>query len=74
MLVGLGLARSCVDVVLPTGVCVALVGFALVLVNFAIDEVTNPRLRSERSWTKLLKRHKLKGGLSTPVVRGGEGQ
>lgn len=58
--------------VVPTGVCVALVGFALVLVNFAIDEITNPRLRSERSWTRLLKRHNLKGGLSTPVVRGGE--
>jgi peptide/nickel transport system permease protein len=29
----------------PTGACVALVGFALTLVSFALDEVTNPRLR-----------------------------
>src|SRR5205807_8612142 len=29
----------------PTGVCVALVGFPLTLVSFALDEVTNPRLR-----------------------------
>lgn len=32
----------------PTGACVALVGFALVLVNFAIDETTNPRLAAAR--------------------------
>ena len=29
----------------PTGACVALVGFALTLVSFALDEVTNPSLR-----------------------------
>jgi peptide/nickel transport system permease protein len=28
----------------PTGVCIAVVGFALVLVNFGIDEVADPRL------------------------------
>jgi ABC-type dipeptide/oligopeptide/nickel transport system ATPase component/ABC-type dipeptide/oligopeptide/nickel transport system permease subunit len=28
----------------PTGVCVALVGFALTMLSYAIDEVTNPRL------------------------------
>jgi peptide/nickel transport system permease protein len=55
--------------IIPTGVCVALIGFALVLVNFAIDEITNPRLRAERTWTQLLKSHDLEGGLSTPVVR-----
>ncbi len=32
----------------PTGLCVAFVGFALVLVNFGIDETTNPRLAAER--------------------------
>jgi ABC-type dipeptide/oligopeptide/nickel transport system ATPase component/ABC-type dipeptide/oligopeptide/nickel transport system permease subunit len=30
----------------PTGACVALVGFGLTLVSFALDEVTNPRLRA----------------------------
>jgi peptide/nickel transport system permease protein len=55
--------------VVPTGVCVALIGFALVLVNFAIDELSNPRLRAERTWTQLLKTHGLEKGLSTPVVR-----
>jgi peptide/nickel transport system permease protein len=55
--------------VVPTGVCVALVGFALVLINFAIDEMTNPRLRTDRGWTRMLKNNKLEEGLSTPVVR-----
>jgi len=32
----------------PTGACVALVGFALTLVSTAIDEVTNPRLAHTR--------------------------
>jgi peptide/nickel transport system permease protein len=30
---------------LPPGLCIALVGFALTLVNFGADEITNPRLR-----------------------------
>lgn len=55
--------------VVPTGVCVALIGFALVLINFAIDEITNPRLRTDRGWTRMLKKNKLQEGLSTPVVR-----
>jgi peptide/nickel transport system permease protein len=55
--------------VVPTGLCVALIGFALVLVNFAIDEHTNPRLRAERTWTRMLETHDLEEGLSTPVAR-----
>jgi oligopeptide/dipeptide ABC transporter ATP-binding protein len=39
-------------VLLPTGLCIALVGFALTLVNFAIDEVTNPRLGAARHGEK----------------------
>jgi peptide/nickel transport system permease protein len=30
----------------PTGVCVALVGFSLVMINFAVDEIADPRLAS----------------------------
>jgi peptide/nickel transport system permease protein len=33
----------------PTGVCVALVGFALTMLSYAIDEVTNPRLATGRA-------------------------
>jgi peptide/nickel transport system permease protein len=51
----------------PTGVCLALVAFALVMLSTGFDEVTNPRLQVERSWRAAL-------GLgpgtlrSTPVV------
>ncbi|MGO8959211.1 MAG: dipeptide/oligopeptide/nickel ABC transporter permease/ATP-binding protein [Streptosporangiaceae bacterium] len=33
---------------LPPGLCIALVGTSLALINFGIDEVLNPRLRSAR--------------------------
>lgn len=33
-------------VFLPSGLCIALVAFALSLFNYAVDEVTNPRLRT----------------------------
>ncbi|MEZ4404168.1 MAG: ABC transporter permease [Kofleriaceae bacterium] len=52
----------------PTGLCVALVGFGLVMLNSGFDEVTNPRLQQERAWRAFL----LGGGhavtRSTPVV------
>ena len=38
------------------GVCVALLGAGLALINFGIDELANPKLRSERSLLKPLKR------------------
>ena len=57
----------------PTGLCVALVASALVLTNFAIDEVTNPRLRArQRGWSRVLARHGLRPGHSTPVLRQSE--
>ena len=34
----------------PPGLCLALVGFALVMLNAAFDEVANPRLRQDRAW------------------------
>jgi peptide/nickel transport system permease protein len=30
---------------IPPGVCIALVGFSLTLINYGIDEITNPRLQ-----------------------------
>jgi peptide/nickel transport system permease protein len=55
----------------PAGLCVALVGFALTLLNSAFDELTNPRLAAERGWRAWLARAGLAPGRSTPVVRGG---
>lgn len=59
----------------PSGLCIALVAFALVMVNFAIDEVTNPRLRSQREITIALKRynHRLGSSRATPVLQGTQG-
>jgi peptide/nickel transport system permease protein len=54
----------------PTGVCIALVGFGLVLVNFGVDEIANPRLATEASWIRKLGKRAATDG-STPVVRGG---
>src|SRR5215470_3908180 len=34
--------------VVPTGVCVALFGAGLALINLGLEEVSNPRLREER--------------------------
>lgn len=55
--------------VVPTGASIALVGFALVLMNFALDEITNPRLEADRARVELAKKHGFEAGFSTPVVR-----
>jgi peptide/nickel transport system permease protein len=46
---------------LPAGLCIALVGTALALINFGIDEYVNPRLRSAGQRVRALR----KKGLST---------
>lgn len=53
----------------PTGLCVALVGFALTLLNAGFDEVTNPRLRLESAWRDFLSSRGQEATRSTPVVR-----
>jgi peptide/nickel transport system permease protein len=50
---------------LPPALCVALVGFGLALLNFGIDEIINPRIRSARTGGRDVK---FQLGL-TPVVR-----
>lgn len=54
--------------IVPTGLAIALVGFALVMINFAIDEMTNPRLKVEGHFTRVLEEAGVKPGVSTPVV------
>jgi len=41
---------------LPAGLCIALVGMALSLINFGIDEYVNPRLRSAGDRVRALRR------------------
>jgi peptide/nickel transport system permease protein len=53
----------------PAGLCVALVGFGLTLLNSGFDEITNPRLGLERVWRTHLARHGRAAERSTPVVR-----
>ncbi|MFT5680967.1 MAG: peptide/nickel transport system permease protein [Myxococcota bacterium] len=48
----------------PTGVGIALVGFGLTMLNFGIDELTNPRLAARRSPL-----HSGPGLSATPVAR-----
>lgn len=60
--------------IVPSGLCIALVAFSLALMNYAIDEVTNPRLRAQREVTDALKRLARHGsrGRSTPVLTRGD--
>jgi len=48
--------------------CVALVGFGLVILNSGFDEVTNPRLQQERAWRGFLLGAGYRMTRSTPVV------
>ena len=53
----------------PPGLCVALVAFATTLMIYAVDEVTNPRLRSEKEITSVLKKFRVASQRATPVVK-----
>jgi len=53
----------------PPGLCVALVGFGLTLLNSAFDEISNPRLALERVWRAHLASRGRAPERSTPVVR-----
>jgi peptide/nickel transport system permease protein len=55
----------------PAGACIALVAFAFALVNYAIDEFTNPRLRATHETAGLRKRLAARASAvrATPVLR-----
>lgn len=55
----------------PAGLSIALVACALVLINYSIDEIVNPRLRTERQVARVLRKHNLPASRATPIVRGG---
>jgi len=52
----------------PTGLSIAIVSFALTLINFGIDEVSNPRLISERIWRNKVPKDLINHGI-TPVSK-----
>jgi peptide/nickel transport system permease protein len=57
---------------IPSGMCIALVAFGLTMINYGMDEITNPRLRAERDLNNVLKDRnlrKIRNVRATPVVR-----
>ncbi|MBD8079725.1 ABC transporter permease [Cellulosimicrobium arenosum] len=56
---------------IPAGLCIALLGMALSLINFGIDEYVNPRLRSagERARAMRKKGYKASSGVTTVANR-----
>jgi peptide/nickel transport system permease protein len=53
----------------PSGLCVAFVAFGLSMINYGMDEITNPRLRAERELRNVLVKNKaFKRARATPVV------
>ncbi len=54
---------------LPPGLCIALVSFATTMLIYAMDEITNPRLRSEKEISSVLKKFHIGAKRSTPVVK-----
>ena len=56
----------------PAGLCIALVGTSLSLINFSIDEFVNPRLRSTGRHARYMRRHRIRARIGfTPVLRTG---
>jgi len=53
----------------PPGVCIALVAFSIVMIYYAMDEITNPRLMSEKEITDVLNKFHITAQRATPVVR-----
>ena len=56
----------------PSGFLVALSALGLAMINFGMDEITNPRLRAERELNKVLKGTKFQRVRATPVMRPSE--
>ncbi|MBK7455743.1 MAG: ABC transporter permease [Anaerolineales bacterium] len=52
----------------PSGLAVALVAFGLALINYGMDEITNPRLSAEGKIRSVLKKARIPLMRATPVV------
>jgi peptide/nickel transport system permease protein len=52
----------------PVGICMALTAFALSLINYAIDEITNPRLRAASEVPYEIQKHFHGSQCTTPVI------
>jgi peptide/nickel transport system permease protein len=56
-------------VFVPSGFLVALAALALTWINYGMDEITNPRLRSERELRRVIRRLQYNTSRATPVLR-----
>ncbi|WP_084077163.1 ABC transporter permease [Demequina sp. NBRC 110057] len=54
---------------IPAGVCIALLGMALSLINFGIDEYVNPRLRSAGERARAMRKKGLSASSGVTAVR-----
>ncbi|QAY61384.1 ABC transporter permease [Microbacterium protaetiae] len=54
---------------IPAGLCIALLGMALSLINFGIDEYVNPRLRSAGERARALKKRGLNANSAVTAVK-----
>nr|WP_246308733.1 ABC transporter permease [Kineosphaera limosa] len=54
---------------IPAGLCIALLGMALSLINFGIDEYVNPRLRSAGERARQLRKRGVKANQGVTAVR-----
>nr|WP_245867180.1 ABC transporter permease [Serinibacter salmoneus] len=54
---------------LPAGLCIAILGVALSLINFGIDEYVNPRLRSAGEQSRALRKRGIDANSSVTTVR-----
>jgi hypothetical protein len=45
------------------------VAFSTTMLIYAVDEITNPRLRSEKEISSVLKKYHIASQRATPVVR-----
>ncbi|HEX8993367.1 MAG TPA: ABC transporter permease [Anaerolineales bacterium] len=52
----------------PPGFCIALVAFATTMLIYAVDEVTNPRLKTEKEISSVLRKYRVVAKRATPVV------
>jgi peptide/nickel transport system permease protein len=53
----------------PAGLCIAIIGVALSLINFGIDEYVNPRLRSAGERARAMKKKGLDVNAPVTAVR-----
>jgi peptide/nickel transport system permease protein len=53
----------------PPGICIALVAFGTTMLIYSVDQVTNPRLKTEKEISGVLRKYHIRPGRSTPVIR-----